>query len=190
MHARDFYRKTERLHPSNNSFNSSFVSSHSLYYIVDIPPLEDMSEYLQRAKELQLKNHGTARNDPEPQAPQHYPVTKQTEVTLSEHDLDVNGVRRKKEATFGGLKKGFLFASADKRGNKKPAVKTEREKQATKMARQSGAASSHASTKDSSSSEDIPFIKPQVQGTAKGLEFPEVQEAMKEAYPLLRSQGE
>ena len=98
-------------------------------------------------------------------------------------------MRQKKETTFGGLKKGFLFASADKQG-KKPAVKTEREKQATtKMARPSGVSNSHASTKDSSSSEDIPFIKPQVQGTAKGLEFPEVQEAMKEAYLLLRSQG-
>lgn len=160
-----------------------------LYFVLDIPPLEDMSEYLQRVKELQLKSHGTARNGPEAQAPKHYPVAKQTGETLSEHNSDVNDVRQKKEATFGGLKKGFLFASADKQGGKKPAVKTEREKQATKMVRPSRVASSRASTKDSSSSEDIPFIKPQVQGTAKGLEFPEVQEAMKEAYPLLRSQG-
>ena len=146
-----------------------------------------MSEYLQRAKELQLESHGTARNSAEAQAPKHNPVTKQTGETLSEHNSDVNGVRSKKEATFGGLKKGFLFASTNKQNKR-----TEKEKQATKMAGPSGVSNPHATTgtKDSSSSDNIPFIKPQVQGTARGLEFPEVQEAMKEAYPLLRSQGE
>lgn len=147
-----------------------------------------MSEYLQRAKELQRESHGIARNSAEAQAPKHNPVTKQTGATPLEHNSGVDGVRPKKEATFGGLKKGFLFASTNKQGNKK----TEREKQVTKMARPSGVSTPHATTgtKDSSSPEDIPFIKPQVQGTARGLEFPEVQEAMKEAYPLLRSQGE
>ena len=150
-----------------------------------------MSKYLQRAKELQLENHGTAGNSTETQTPKHNPgnpaVTKPAGATLLEHNSDVDSVRSKKEATFGGLKKGFLFASTNKQGNKK----TEREK-ATKMVRPSGVSNPHATTgtKDSSLPEDIPFIKPQVQGTAKGLEFPEVQEAMKEAYPLLRSQGE
>ena len=146
---------------------------------------------MQRAKELQLESHGTAGNSTEAQAPKHNPgspaVTKPAGATLLEHNSDVDSVRSKKEATFGGLKKGFLFSSTNRQGNKK----TEREK-ATKMARPSGVSNPHATTgtKDSSLPEDIPFIKPQVQGTAKGLEFPEVQEAMKEAYPLLRSLGE
>ena len=37
--------------------------------------------------------------------------------------------------------------------------------------------------------DDIPFLKPKDRESLKGVEFPEVQEAMKEAYPLLRSQG-
>ena len=93
-----------------------------------------MSEYLQRVKQLQLKSHGTARNGPEAQAPKHYPVAKKLEKLFQNIILDVDDVRQKKETTFGGLKNSFLFASADKQG-KKPAVKTEREKQATtKMA--------------------------------------------------------
>ena len=158
----------------------------------DVPPLEDMSEYLEKAKELKSKLDNQETVVAETLAPKQSCATKQNGTAPSELNSSVKGVAAKKDAaaeTFGGLKKGFLFGSVEKQGGRKPAQKTE----GKKLTPTAGVASSKRTDKGttgSSSSDDIPFIKPQDGAKSKGLEFPEVQEAMKESYPLLRSQGE
>ena len=162
---------------------------------LDVPPLEDMSEYLEKAREFKSKldNREKVGKVTEAQAPKQKCVTKQNGTAPSENSC--NGVGVKKDAaasTFGGLKKGFLFGSTEKQGGRKPTQKTEGKKLAATVTKTGVASSKRTSkgTTGSSSSDDIPFIKPQDGATSKGLEFPEVQEAMKESYPLLRSQGE
>ena len=87
-------------------------------------------------------------------------------------------------SSFGGFKKGFLFASSDSKHQvkKKPVSKSQKTS--------SSPTASQASTKTSAEGNDIPFIKPKDKDKDKSsLEFPEVQQAMKESFPLLQSQG-
>ena len=70
------------------------------------------------------------------------------------------------QRTFGGFKKGFLTNPKPRKGNPTP--------------------SSKAVKKDA----DIPVIKPKnPEQKAKGMEIPEVQEAMKSSIPSLENKG-
>ena len=71
------------------------------------------------------------------------------------------------QKTFGGFKKGFLTNSKPRKGNPTP--------------------SSKPAKKDT---EDVPVIRPKnPEQKAKGMEIPEVQEAMKSSIPGLENKG-
>ena len=136
-----------------------------------------------RSEDERHKNAGSSKSD------------RQSESTAVKKDSTA--------ASFGGLKKGFLFASAERSDRKKPATRTTASSSSkpnasaadgksspkTSAAEGSGAGKSSRDSQRSSP-DDIPFLKPKDGQRSKGMEFPEVQEAMKESYPFLRSQGE
>ena len=153
--------------------------------IIDIPQLEDMSEELERLKSL--KTHVNRSNEqPQAQTSSSKPLS-----SLTDHDKKMQGdvVSHKGESTkkksdqqspsFGGFKKGFLFSSSD---SKSRVNKTQK----CSVSPSSSVKGTAANTQDSA---DIPLIKPK-QKDKSNLEFPEVQEAMKESFPLLQSQGD
>ena len=93
--------------------------------------------------------------------------------------------------SFGGFSKGFLLSTPKTSEAKLPSTKSSKKQTKTSSLPDSDLHTSGRTTaKTDISTEcdvDIPFIKPQA---AKGPVFPEVQEAMKEAYPLLNTQGQ
>lgn len=151
----------------------------------DVPPLEDMSEELEKIKVLRTQSKGVKKSDI---------ISPPSLDTSLKPAVGANGSKSKRamkgssqtartkeksdgssKSSFGGFKKGFLVSSSDskpkvKKANKTPVVAT--------------SAAKGESSKDS----DIPFIKPKDKGKSS-LEFPEVQQAMKEAFPLLQSKG-
>ena len=147
---------------------------------VDVPPLEDMSEELEKMKSLKSRKKGVKK-------PTNLSAPPQTDAALKTDAKDVKGIKKvqaKKEksqtvkikektvgssvsSSFGGFKSGFLVSSSDS----KPKVKRQT-----------------PSSKNASEDSDIPFIKPKNEGKSS-LEFPEVQQAMKEAFPLLHTKG-
>lgn len=97
-------------------------------------------------------------------------------------------------STFGGFKKGFLSG-----GSEQSRKKQSQEKAPSKpvpsgpkptptgevpVAKQSTVTSEH---KAPQAKGDVPYIKPK--SKASGLELPEVQEAMRETFPFLETQG-
>ena len=91
---------------------------------------------------------------------------------------------------FGGFSKGFLL-STPKNGEAKPAKSSKKEADTSSHSDTNTHTAGGSSAKRDPSTEsdsDMPFIKPQNTST-RGPVFPEVQEAMKEAYPLLNTQG-
>ena len=88
------------------------------------------------------------------------------------------GVAKEKVSSFGGFSKGFLLSTSSN------------EKKSRRKEKQTPQDSHTASLKKDTAAddEDIPFLRPQTAKTT-GPVFPEVQEAMKEAYPLLDTQG-
>ena len=84
-----------------------------------------------------------------------------------------------KPQLFGGFSKGFLISTPSSSIPKKHSPKDGASKQPSASVNREA---------NSAADNDIPFLKPQDIET-KGPVFPEVQEAMKEAYPLLNTQG-
>ncbi|XP_035685804.1 uncharacterized protein LOC118422389 [Branchiostoma floridae] len=154
----------------------------------DIPPLEDMSELVERINTIsEFKGKrktvsdskvssfteagsGEGKNLPTTSSPPSSKVTSGQDGSIGKGDSQVSSSTSSdsvsKKETFGGMKKGFLFGSGAK-PKKKPVSKPAEKKTET----------GHV--------ESIPVIKPkEPQGT--GLELPEVQAAMKSASEQLQ----
>ena len=86
-------------------------------------------------------------------------------------------------ASFGGMKKGFLFGSGSKPQKKVAPTSSKK----TQSNGNSTGASSRAVA--GSKKEEVPFLKAQHQEKQAGIRLDEVQEEMKKAYPLLQTQG-
>ena len=152
----------------------------------DVPPLEDMSEELEKIKSLRTQNKGVKQSDTI-SPPQDVSLKLAASANGSKNKQatkeSIQTVRTKEKtsssskSSFGGFKKGFLVSSSDSKPQVKKAAPTKKTPAVSPSA-------AGASSKDS----DIPFIKPKDKGKSS-LEFPEVQEAMKEAFPLLQSKG-
>ena len=157
----------------------------------DVPPLEDMSEELEKIKALRTQSKRVKQSDIN-QSPRqdaslkpavHVGVnnTKSKQVTKegSQTARTKEKTAGSSKSSFGGFKKGFLVSSSDSKPQAKKAPPPSKKK--TPVASDSA---KEACSKDS----DIPFITPKDKAKSS-LEFPEVQQAMKEAFPLLQSKG-
>ena len=81
-------------------------------------------------------------------------------------------------SSFGGFKKGFLVSSSDSKCQVKKALPPQK----------TSALPDSTGQTTNTGSKNIPLIKPKHE-TKSSLEFPEVQEAMKESFPFLQTQG-
>lgn len=141
-------------------------------YKLDVPQLEDMSEELERLKSLRTK-HSVDIQTIGSKSPVNVNVSK-SEQQKSNSIAKMKGQGDSK--SFGGFKKGFLVSSSDSKCQEK---KTSHHPQKL---------SAPPTKMTGTSSKDIPLIKPKPEAKSS-LEFPEVQEAMKESFPFLQSQG-
>lgn len=145
----------------------------------DIPPLEDMSQELEKVQALRSSHKRIHESSPSQWSSLKQP-TSSVNSTDSKQPSCKDEVNKKlkdhgdSKSSFGGFKKGFLVSSSGSKScaNRPPAPPT----------------SSRAATKASSKDSNIPLIKPKHKEKSS-LEFPEVQQAMKESFPLLQSQG-
>ena len=136
-----------------------------------------MSEELERVKALRSHKHKSEK--PPQQHTSH--TTSDVDSVSSQHQKAKSVLHTKPKLkdsvdSFGGFKKGFLFPSSDSKRQVKGAPVSQK------------TSSAPTTTKTQTKSDEIPFIKPKDKEKSS-LEFPEVQQAMKESFPLLQSQG-
>lgn len=139
-------------------------------YITDVPPLEDLTEAVQKARALrtqpQLRDETRAGDDRAAKdGVKKRTQPKETPAKVTE--------------SFGGFSKGFLLSN--------PAASSDSTKASTSISHTKSEAVTRTSESNLSDDGDIPFLK--AKRTSKGPVLPEVQEAMKEAYPLLNTEG-
>ena len=151
--------------------------------------MDDLSEFVEKAKALRSRIEESTAAAPTRAKEERHTHTGSSGTGPSNHQNGSAPVKKDTPSTasaFGGFKSGFLFENSCQ---KKPASRSKIN--TTKRPVTGGSVAEKSSGKDSpkNSADDIPFLKPKDGQTSKGMEFPEVQEAMKEAYPLLRSQG-
>ena len=182
----------------------------------DVPPLEDLSDAVRRARALQTQVPGnplSRTSDDESRmrsrnggaAKKGIAVDQSKSERLGKSPTKLGEAEERRGASsrvFGGFAKGFLLSessnSGEDIGKSKPAPKSQSstEKQVKKksvssladadskgLSVKTGSAQSSVSTDD-----NVPFLRMN-KTESKGPVFPEVQEAMKEAYPLLNTQG-
>ena len=182
----------------------------------DAPPLEDLSDAVRRARALQTQVPGnplSRTSDDESRmrsrnggaAKKGIAVDQSKSERLGKSPTKLGEAEERRGASsrvFGGFAKGFLLSessnSGEDIGKSKPAPKSQSstEKQVKKksvssladadskgLSVKTGSAQSSVSTDD-----NVPFLRMN-KTESKGPVFPEVQEAMKEAYPLLNTQG-
>lgn len=124
----------------------------------DIPPLEDMTELIDQVNMLR-KDVLPGRPMESSKIPTDPSTKKITESSSKNHSL----AQSQSQKSFGGFKKGFLNNPKPKKG-KSPSLAEPRKK------------------------DDIPVIKPKnPEQKNKGMEIPEVQEAMKSNIPSLEN---
>lgn len=141
-----------------------------------------MSEELERLKALR-----TAHSSKTPQTQ----PTSSRPVVISESeckhkkgtsDGKVGSTKMKhhgdSSSSFGGFKKGFLVSSSDSKCQIKKALPPQK----------ASAPPNSTGQTTNADSKNIPLIKPKHE-IKSSLEFPEVQEAMKESFPFLQTQG-
>lgn len=150
---------------------SQFCTLLACFYITDVPPLEDLTEAVQKARALrtqpQLRDE-TRAGDDDRAAKDGVKKRTQPKETPA-----------KATESFGGFSKGFLLSN--------PAASSDSTKASTSISHTKSEAVTHSSGSNLSDDGDIPFLK--AKRTAKGPVLPEVQEAMKEAYPLLNTES-
>lgn len=153
----------------------------------DVPPLEDLTEQVRRAKARRAP-----RNEPRMRSDAR-------EAAGAEKKEGVSGAPseagRHEQKTFGGLSKGFLLSGPTQKRRKLPPTTAAKEKRhalssGTHSEREAASTKRGTRIEDRADGgvEDMPFLRQQ-DVRDKGPVFPEVQEAMKEAYPLLNTEG-
>ena len=149
----------------------------------DIPPLEDMTEFLEKAEKVQnlsLHNGDTHKLSTDKVKPVSNSFKPPTELSSKNKetqkspacDGNINPPSKKTETkhseTFAGMKKGFLFGgSAKKQSNKTSVV---------------------SKPTTAKKEENIPFIKKN-ENAGSNLAFDDVQTAMKASENLLQNKG-
>lgn len=126
--------------------------------LIGPPPLEDMTEQLERVKHHRKKLCSTTH--PHNGAGKKAMSCEQKKETVTKAAESGSG--------FGGLRKGFLSGSQSKSG---------------KVKVQSSPSTPEVTV------DDVIRPKQQQNTGSSGLEFPEVQEAMKESFPFLNTQS-
>lgn len=135
------------------------------------PPLEDMTEQLERARCDRKKLRSSAQPPKETTATGRKPVASHEEKKATQKATQGgNG--------FGGLRKGFLTSSSEPR----------QRDQKGKVQR-SDSTSAKLPAAAEMTVDDVIRPKQQQNSKSSGLEFPEVQEAMKESFPFLNTQS-
>lgn len=174
----------------------------------NIPPLEDMSEYLQKFKQTveddkQLSQQKTVtrdssllqleeeNNDLSQNLQSDLLVIENKTPKISENNTVTHHIetelpkpvsRSKRSSNFGGMKKGFLFSSSDEKSNKS-SVSEQKVSEPTSSKGLSTIAQSQVPNDN-----DVPFLHGQKEAE-KGLQFQEVQDELKKSYPLFASKG-
>ena len=161
-----------------------------------------MSEELERAK---ARIKATAAQE----KPKKTPVAKSTasqtlppaqgETVVTDSTVAKAQKERTKipSSTFGGFKKGFLFSQPSRKdSSQKLKNKSEIGKPSTSSSDSIPSGEKNKRDTDTSNNskkddDNIPFVKPKSEEAARGsgLEFPEVQSAMKESYPFLNTKS-
>lgn len=146
----------------------------------DIPQLEDMTEELERLKFLRTTHSNkTAQTQPTLSKPV---VVSECKHKKGVSDGKVGSTEMKhhgdSRSSFGGFKKGFLVSSSDSICQVKKSLPPQN----------TSAPPNSTGQTTTTGSKNIPLIKPKHE-TKSSLEFPEVQEAMKESFPFLQTQG-
>lgn len=124
----------------------------------DVPPLEDMTEFVAKAQSIRAKQQQLQ------EAPPAKAASTSAQKAKDKPEAKAQPRSEHHPSQFGGMRKGFLFASAKEEPKK--------QKTAAGKTRQS-----KPSTSSSAAAAEVPFIKPAEK--QKGLELPEVQAAMK-----------
>ncbi|XP_030828571.1 uncharacterized protein LOC115919293 [Strongylocentrotus purpuratus] len=165
----------------------------------DVPPLEDMSELLKQAQQLQgikerkglaSSSSASSSSSSSPHGcikPKDKPKVRVTQGDTKQGDKSktppttTNKPASQKSNSFGGLKKGFLFGSAPKSSSKASSQTSEQRPLKEPSTKGQIAASGDRL-------EDIPLIKPQGDGAQNGAQrIQEVQDALKASAPLLEN---
>ena len=171
------------------------------FVCVDVPPLEDLTEAVHRARALrtQLQGPGDGRDESRMRGNGGAAQSKrgvagaETVLRKSAEPEEAQGITSQ---SFGGFAKGFLLStpsgpspstrSHNSAGNSNPSQPDcDTHKEGSTFTKSGTESSKSGLALDGDG--NIPFLKPKA--TAKGPVFPEVQEAMKDAYPLLNTQG-
>ncbi|XP_041461259.1 uncharacterized protein LOC121412533 [Lytechinus variegatus] len=156
----------------------------------EVPPLEDMSELLEQALQLQKMKEkkgvassssvrGSLKVEEKPQRVTQEPTKHETETEKT--PPQTNKPASSKAKSFGGLKKGFLFGSAPKSSGK-ASSQTSKQRPLVEPSNKAQTAVSVEGL------EDIPLIKPQGDGAQNGAQrIQEVQDALKASAPFLEN---
>ena len=136
--------------------------------LTDVPPLEDMTEFVAKAQSIRAKQQQLQ------EAPPAKAASTSAQKAKDKPEAKAQPRSEHHPSQFGGMRKGFLFASAKEEPKK--------QKTAAGKTRQS-----KPSTSSSAAAAEVPFIKPAEK--QKGLELPEVQAAMKASLGSFGSHG-
>ncbi|CAH1799856.1 unnamed protein product, partial [Owenia fusiformis] len=146
----------------------------------DVPPLEDMSELLQKVEAIRDMKGISKKDTPKSNEPSR--AAKQTAKNASpEHKLPTStpspslpSNQDNKDSAFAGMKKGFLFGA--------PASKSKQESKPKPTAKPV-----NKKTDPINVQEEIPFIKANKEEENTRLSMPEVQDAMKASQNLMNN---
>ena len=177
-------------------------------FFADVPPLEDLSNAIQKAKAFQRqwqKSGDSSRANETRMRCKGSDIQGEKLLTRTKGIFEENKEAKEQPQSFGGFSKGFLLssstksrASAGKELNPKTNVKDHKIESATSPVKKneksaselSGSLDRSSTTCSSSGTDEVPYLRhnPEAAGSG-GPVFPEVQQALKEAYPLLNTQG-
>lgn len=175
----------------------------------NIPPLEDMSEYLQKFKQKmeddqQLLQQKTVTHDSSllkleeesnvlsQNLHSDLLVIENKTTNVSENNSIKHHAgteppkpvsRSKRSDNFGGMKKGFLFSSSSDKKSNKSSVSGQKVSEPMSSKGLSTTTQSQAPSEN-----DVPFLHGRKEAE-KDLQFQEVQEELKKSYPLFASKG-
>ena len=158
------------------------------------PPLEDMSEQLEKMKQHRMKllqpsselSKDKTKVKAAPSADQ--PSSEHSKDKTKVETAPSAGRGKSSEGSgFGGLRKGFLSGSSSKTPTVAGDLSSKTRPRSKSDKPKSNGTDNPANLRTSSGVDDI--IHPKVSGKSSGLEFPEVQEAMKESFPFLNTES-
>eukprot|EP00053_Salpingoeca_punica_P009857 m.88646 g.88646 ORF g.88646 m.88646 type:complete len:329 (-) comp15198_c1_seq1:2173-3159(-) len=164
----------------------------------DVPPLEDMSAQVRLMEKVSgAAAAGRLAKEAALKPSKSVSVGSSKENSITQARQATAAPQAKKEETFGGFKKGFLFAP-EKRAAAAPKTQAPSTATATKSTSSTSTATTTASSTTTSSPapapakalaiEEIPFIRPKDKDARPGV-LPEIRDQIKEAMEGLAASG-